>query len=289
MTGLFNVDAKFDVRGLGVKPLITLDARDASFSSAAIDFVATGLSTSVTFDSLAPLTTLPNQRLHAERGHLGKLNFGNAVLNFRMDSLESFVVELAGWSVGGRGRFWTHAVRFNPLKPVIETQVFIEDMSVKEWLEILQEGEVEGQGFLYGRIPVRWDASKEIQLTFGEGFLYAKPGKGWIRISESKEVRQYLFSTLKETLANLQQEAQRRLLEAIRDYEYDTLQFDFIREGSEVLCRVTTKGRGRSGAKQEIGQLQVDIHNFGVLLSQRLLRNVDSVGAIDDALRRMFE
>jgi hypothetical protein len=199
------------------------------------------------------------------------------------------VLELAAWRVGEKGRFWMHAVHFDPLNPSLETQVFIEDMSIAQWLQLVQDNKITGEGLLYGRIPVRVDRSRDPVLTFGEGFLYAKPGKGWIKLADRAEARRQAFTTVEQAIADLAKEAKLRLLEAINDFEYDTLQFDFIRQNTTVLCRVTTTGRGRTGFKQEVGGLTVNIDNFGALLSERILRSANSLGALDDQLERLFE
>jgi hypothetical protein len=289
VTGTFDLDADLTIAGGVIAPRIVVAATDASFTAGKLDFVATGINTTLTLDSLSPLRTLPNQRLAIREGHLGKLAYRNAIINFRLDAIDALAVELAAWSVGERGRFWVHAARFNPAAPVLETQVFIDDMSVAEWLEIIQDGKVAGEGWLYGRIPMRVDQASEFVLTFGEGFLYAKPGKGWVRLSSRDTTPQQIYKTLEEAIANLAREAQERLLAAVMDFEFDTLKFDFIREDKGVLCRIATTGRGRTGLKQEVGGLTVNIHNFGTLLSRQLLRGTDSVGAIDDAIRRALE
>ena len=289
VTGYFGLDAEIAFDGSGVTPRVVLTVRDATFASGAIDFTARGINTTITLNSFAPLSTLPNQRLAASEGNIGKLQFSNAILNFRLDAIDAMVLELAAWRVGEKGRFWVHAARFNPMNPVLETQVFIEDMSVATWLSILQDGEVKGEGYMYGRLPIRVDQNSEFALTFGEGFLYAKPGKGWIKLSDRPEIQKQAYKSLEEAIAALTRDAQARLLEAVNDFEFDILKFDFVRENNGIRCVVFTSGSGRTGFKQPIGGLTVNIHNFGELLSKQFLRNTDSLGAVDDVLQRIFE
>lgn len=289
ITGRFDMDARFTLGGGRLTPHIVLVASDANFAAAELDLNLRGIDTTIIINSLDPLATMPNQRLSIAGGNIGELRFTDVIANFRLDAIDAMVLELAAWRVGGRGRFWVHAAHFNPLDAVLETQVFIEDMSVSEWLQIVQDNKITGEGFLYGRIPIRIDRSRDPVLTFGEGFLYAKPGKGWVKLAERAEDRRQTYETIEQAIADLAKEAKRRFLEAVNDYEFDTLQFDFIRKNSTILCRVTTTGRGRIGNKQEIGGLVVNIDNFGALLSERILRTTGSLGALDDELERLFE
>lgn len=289
ITGLFDMDADIEFANGTITPRIVFVASEANFAAAELDLNLRGIETTIIINSLQPLTTLPNQRLSVAKGNLGELRFTNVITNFRLDAIDAMVLELAAWRVGEQGRFWMHAAQFNPLDAVLETQVFIEDMSVSEWLQIVQDNKITGEGFLYGRIPVRVDRNRDPVLTFGEGFLYAKPRKGWVKLADRAEDRRQTYETIEQAIADLAKEAKRRLLEAVNDYEFDTLQFDFIRRNTTILCRVTTTGRGRVGAKQEIGGLVINIDNFGALLSERILRNTGSLGALDDELERLFE
>ena len=289
ISGRFDIEGDFTLAQGVVTPRIVFVASDAFFAAADLDLNLRGIETTLIINSFDPLTTLPNQRLSVARGNLGELRFTDVIANFRLDAIDAMVLELAAWRVGGRGRFWMHAAQFDPTNPVLETQVFIEDMSVSEWLQIVQDNKITGEGFLYGRLPIRIDRNRDPMLTFGEGFLYAKPGKGWIKLADRDVDRRQTYETIEQAIADLAKEAKRRLLEAVNDYEFDTLQFDFIRQNSTILCRVTTSGRGRVGEKQEVGRLVVNIDNFGALLSERILRNTGSLGALDDELERLFE
>ncbi|MEX2215698.1 MAG: hypothetical protein WD768_16420 [Phycisphaeraceae bacterium] len=286
--GDFDVTGEVTLAEGRLVPDVQLIVRDMSASHRKSDAAFEGIDANLNLNSLSPLATPPNQRLSAKSGHIGKLKVNNAVANFRMESPESIELNLAAWAMGDQGRFWIHACRFNPSKPVLQTQVFVEDMSISEWLELLTDQKVKGEGFIYGRLPVRVDSDRDPALTFGKGFLYAKPGKGWIEIQDGTEASAYVVKSIDDVFGAIDLKLKGYLVAAVHDYEFDRLQFDFYPQNNKLNCLVTTSGRGRTGAKAPVGLLEVNIDDFGSLLSKRILRSANAPGAIDDTLNRIF-
>ena len=110
-----------------------------------------------------------------------------------------------------------------------------------------------------------------------------------MKLSDRPQARREIYTVIEDAIANVARDARLMLLEAVNDYEFDTLKFDFVRQNNGVRCVVFTSGRGRTGARQPIGGFTVNINNFGALLSKQFLRSADSVGAVDDLLKRLFE
>ena len=52
---------------------------------------------------------------------------------------------------------------------------------------------------------------------------------------------------------------------------------------------MTTSGKGRTGAKQEIGSLTINFNGFDIVLRTAIMMKRGSDGAINGALDRFFE
>ena len=288
ITGGFDFTADLTLSGTTLTPDARLILRDAAANNLKKDVAFTGIDANLKLDSLAPLSTPPDQRLSAKAGHIGKLEISNVVTIFRVESPQSIALDLAAGTIGKQGRIWVHACRFNPDRPVLQTQAFIEDKEIGEWLELLSDQKVKGEGALYGRLPLRVDSQRDPALTFGKGFLYAKPGGGYIEIKHGSEASEYVIKSIDDVFGAIDQKVRGYLIEAVHDYGFERLQFDFYPQNNKLNCLVTTSGKGRTGAKAPIGKLEVNIDDFGSLLSKRILRSANAPGALDDALQRIF-
>jgi len=171
---------------------------------------------------------------------------------------------------------------------VIDMEVFFEGMDLQEWFDLLLEGKLAGTGKLYGRMPVqiRPDAGKK--LHFGEGFLYAAPGKGEIRMLQFEVGEEVVRQALGGDQPIWQLRAARdNVLEAFRHFEYTMLRFDFRREGGLFVCRAATAGKGVKGQKQEVN-LNVNLFGFDDALNNAILVKTGSDSALDRAIDRFF-
>jgi hypothetical protein len=220
----------------------------------------------VTLQRLAPLASPGGQRLRVERFQQGRITLTDGLIMFRIEAPDRLFIERTQWTVGDGGRVAAHAIRYDRDRPLVETELFIDDLNLEDWLSVLTQEQVSATGRLYGRVPLRVGVRESrYQVAFGEGFLYSTAPSGTLRIPAAAGVSQMLaqadprFATDSELVA-----VRQRLAAALTDFEYSIFRFDLIpQEDRTVTLRVRTSGKGRGPQGQEIGSLTVNVNNFG--------------------------
>ncbi|MBE3133098.1 MAG: hypothetical protein IMZ55_06470, partial [Acidobacteria bacterium] len=70
---------------------------------------------------------------------------------------------------------------------------------------------------------------------------------------------------------NLYVEIKNRLVGAFKDFEYDQISVVFTRDGPTFVARVNTKGRARTGVRQEFGGVTLNFLDFDRVLRDAIL------------------
>lgn len=262
ITGTLELDASLWWQGGELAPDIALIAHDLNIARSDLDVDITGIAGEVRFDRVNPLSTSTNQRLTAASVRLGKLELNDLVTSFQIESTQRVFVESARWAVGDSGRFFAHAIRFDLARPVINTNVFVENLEVDDWLSLLASEKVTATGRLYGRLPIRFDPAARAMLRFGDGYLYAESDDGTIKFQDASTVAELLAAHDKRFADGGElADVRRDVSGALADFHYEMFRFKITRdpETGKAAAHLSTKGRGRSGKKQEIGSLNVTI------------------------------
>jgi len=133
-----------------------------------------GVNFGLLLPELPRLTTPPQQSFSFDRGSFGKLRFGAAEVNFKLESSRSLFIEQAGadWS---RGRVSLHSIRIDPAKRQYHFTLYCDRLNLAAVLEQFGVEGVDGDGTVNGFIPVRFD---EERIWFDNGYLYSSPGQG---------------------------------------------------------------------------------------------------------------
>jgi hypothetical protein len=117
---------------------------------------------------------------------------------------------------------------------------------------------------MFGRVPlvVRWP-----KLTFGNGFLYTRPGAtGGLKFLDSTTAANLLEQSdprfrSDKNFALVKQ----RVVDALRDFEYDRLGLELINDEERpggLTARLKVHGKGRTGPKPQ--ELDVTFNFIGV-------------------------
>ena len=242
LSGAVELDATLELLVDRVIPHVVVKTEDVTVGSKQYDTKVEGLTATITLNSLTPLGTPSHQRIEVARANVGGLAVKDGVVDFRLESLDAVFIERCEFGWAG-GRLYTYALRFNPAEPV-DLVVYGEKLSLGEMLALIPEDRAAGKGTLYGRLPVTvsWP-----HLRFGEGFLYGTPGeRGWVSLEKDAAL---LASGLPaaggQTVAgDVLAQLRSRLEAALKDFEYDVLKADFVREGGDLVARVALTGRG---------------------------------------------
>jgi hypothetical protein len=266
--GTFSLDARLNLFGDRIDPLVRVVAENASVKSAKYDAALEGVNAVVTVDSFAPLSTPGNQRIEVKRGHIGKLQVQDGSTALRVESPRSILIERTEWGWAD-GRLYSYGFRIDPMAPAIDVVAYGDHLSLKEILALIPNERATGEGRLYGRLPVtiQWP-----NLSYGNGFLYATPGVGWLRLSKAEIIGDLLeqgdsrFRTDQKMV-----EVKKRTVEALKDFEYSVLKVDFTNRDGSLSAAISTAGRGRLGVRQEFSGINLNLHGIDKILNEQLI------------------
>lgn len=290
ITGRFGASLRLRLDGGGIRPLLAVDLHDVTLRSTMYDFEVTGVTASMQFDSLRPLRTPGRQRITAATLRSGALKLTDGVVAMRVDGVSDIFIERTRWQFGEEGAFVVHAVQVDPAKLDVDFEVFFENLSLRQWVQLLTKDRVVAEGRLYGRLPVRYRHHANQRLRFGQGFLYAQPGGGNLRFYDVELVNTILDQGGSPLATDPKlRMVKNNLVEAMKNFDYSQLKFDFIPQpDGSLLCRIHTAGEGRMGAKQPIGGLTVNLSRFDFYMNSAIMVKLGTSQALDSALDRFF-
>ena len=246
LSGAFSLDARLRLLADRVVPSITFKAEGVRLASKQYEAALEDATGAVTINSFDPLSTPGNQRFAVKRAHLGKLKVANGFVAFRVESPASIFVERTEWDWAG-GRLYTHALRFDPSAPAIDIVVYGDHLSLKEILAHIPDQRATGEGSLYGRLPVTVQWPK---ISYGNGFLYATPGAGSIRVRDTEFVGKILDNQDSRFASDDRlMQVKQRIIGAVQDFEYSTFKTDLINRDGKLSARIHTKGKGRQNGQ----------------------------------------
>lgn len=275
------------------RPRLTLDLDDLAVRSRAYDAQLNGISGSVALERFTPPLTPADQELRIASAEIGRLRLREGLLGFRLESPRRLFVERMRWTMGRASEFRVHAFRFDLDEPAVETDIFVERMNLADWLGVLTDEAVSGSGELYGRIPVTFEPdSPRRKLMLGEGFLYSRPGAGNIRVRD----REMMAGLLEQAGSgapsgqSIQRGVMSDVLDALSDFEYSVLMFDFIERADDLTLRIEVRGRGRRGeGASRIDPLVINVNGFGSTINEALIIGMTPRRSVDRALESFFE
>jgi hypothetical protein len=212
----------------------------------------------------------------------------DGVVAFEIESPDSVFIEATNWSWGDKGKFWTHAVRFDPNHPRLDAQVFIEELALDEWLNVISDGRISGQGRLFGRIPVTYQPDAERRLLFGRGFLYTQPEAGTLQMHNTEWVTNTLLADPQFTRDAAARQLRDRIIDSLKDFRYEQLAFEFIPRENDLQLKMVATGRGQGPGGVPLAPLTVNLNGYDQVLNNNVLPKLGSSQAITNALERFF-
>jgi hypothetical protein len=246
--GTWSLEADLALEDKELESLVRVEVTEGSLGLPDQELEAEHISGALTFDRLSPLSTRGGEQLTIGAGRLGKVEFRDVAVTFSLEGPGALLVEQAQWLTGDSGRVSAAAFRLDLGQPVVETILSVERLRLGYWLGLLTDGRATGQGLLYGRLPVTFRPGAEQQITLGEGFLHAGPGRGWITTEDAEQLGPLLErSDPRFRTDETMQAVKQQLIDALRDYEFDILRFDLVPEQDGLTLRAFTSGRGRRG------------------------------------------
>lgn len=274
------------------QPLASLELDDLAVRSREYDAQLSGINGTLTVDRFSPPLTPPSQRLTIDRFDMGELQLTEGSVGFRIESSREVLIERMRWSLGEESEFRVHGFRFNLDDTEIQTDIFVEQMNMNDWLAVLTDEAVSGTGQLHGRIPVifRPHAPRN-KLVLGDGFLYTNPGSGTLRVRDPQMVSNLLNQADRRFESDAAgRELRDQTVQALTDFEYSMVTFDLVEAEDDVMLRIETRGKGRHGGQPlEIGSLVINVRGFGDAVNLAMFVSLSRQQAVDRALDTFFK
>ena len=197
----------------------------------------TGIDTTLTLPSLPQLRSAPAQKLTFTSARIGSLAIDGGILYFTVESADSFFLEKGdcNWADGSVS---TYALRFAEKQLQPEMIFYCTKLQLARILEQAGIRNVEGDGTVNGRIPVRFSAGK---ITFAPSFLYSTPGEGgMIRIAGGD------FLTRAIPLDSPQFSQLDFAQEALRNFRYNWAKVHLFSENDTLVMQLNLDGKPAS-------------------------------------------
>jgi len=280
-TGSFALDGYVRLSPDSLAPNIALTVLDGSFKSKAWQAEAEGVFATVRINSVTPLLT-PRKEFQmalVRRATMGKLDVKDGFVAFRLEPKESDG-RPTGWTayvqrgecgwVGGR--LYAEDFRFDPEAKEHTVSVFARDLKLGALLALIPNEKATGVGSLDGKLLVTIGNLPDIR--FGDGGLRTAPGQsGWFKVKDTEALGTVLESTdPRFKTDSLYVEIKKRLVSAFKDFEYDELSVVLAKDrDSKIVARVNTKGRARTGERQEFEEVNLNFLNFDETLRNAIL------------------
>ena len=144
------------------------------FSFKGENFQADNIKTSLGFDDLVNLRSLPAQVLTIDKISSNDIKISNAVLKYSIESIHSVLIENLSFNWCD-GRVTTGSMRFSPDKNNYDMVLYCDRLKLAQLLNEVGSFKADGEGSLNGRIPVHYENGS---LSFDNGFLFSTPGLG---------------------------------------------------------------------------------------------------------------
>ena len=251
---------------------------DGSFKSKAWEAQAEGIFATVRINSLTPVLTPRKEFQVALVRHatMGKLEVKDGFMAFRLEPKEANGTP-TGWSayvqrgecgwVGGR--LYLEDFSFDPEAKEHTATVFARDLKMGDLLALIPDNRATGVGSLDGQLRMTIGTLPDIQ--FGDGELHTAPGQsGWFKVKDTEVLGTVLDSTDPRFQTDtVYAEIKKRLVNAFKDFEYDELSVVLTTDGDRRLARVNTKGRARTGERQEFEAVTLNFFDFDKTLRGR--------------------
>lgn len=246
---------------------LTVDNADLASKDAGVEVHGLGGSVTVNVSANGVSTSSP-QRIAAGRAAFASVDMTDASLAVQLQGTNAVVVDQlsANW-LGGRVS--TAGVRINPSDPRFEATLIADHVELRQLLEFAAEGRARGEGLISGRVVLRVNGS---QVSLGGGQLRSESATGEIQVADTEWLGAALDATdPRFSAAGELAQVKDRILNALKDFTYDRLTFNFAEEpASRGLLRVSTHGKGRTGKSPQELDLTLNFRGVNDLLNNAM-------------------
>jgi hypothetical protein len=178
----------------------------------------------------------------------------------------------------GTGSIGIDGVRWTPGSSELAATITVDELSMREWLELLSGGKVTGEGRLDGSVALIVRLQPSFAIDLGAGQLTAAPG-GVVRFLDKATAAQLLQVDGRAAAADPAAQTKQDLVAALAEFAYTALDFRVEPDAasSGVTLRVHAQGAGK-GMTRPV-KMDVNVRGFD--------QAVDTALALEFGWKRM--
>jgi hypothetical protein len=193
-----------------------------------------GIQMALTIPDLANIRSAPKQPLSFERATMGGIEVNAGQIEFQIESRRSIFIE-KGQFKWADGNVEAHAIRIAPGIEDYRLILYCDRVNLASVLQQFGAAQVEAQGELNGRIPLRYQNGK---VRIADGFLFSTPGvPRKIRMTNTEVLTAGIPPG---TPQHVQMELARKALE---DYDYSWVKLNITSERDELVLKMQLDGK----------------------------------------------
>lgn len=199
------------------------------------------------------------QTLTVGEARIGKMLVTSGMANMRLGVDNTVDIESTAWT-WLEGRLSMENVRIVPGQPIDLTAV-AKGVDLKQVLETFAADHARGEGRIDARLPVRIDWPR---VGFARGSIQSA-GKGRLMILKADELAKSIAGQVPKGRQDVQVRTKREIIEALQDFDYDTLEANLIPDGNSLTAKARLAGRGRRPPRRAL-DMQINLRNLDDLL-----------------------
>ena len=158
----------------GLRTSLQVKINDGEILMPDINFTASGINTTVDFNDLLVLESVPGQMLTIDSIEMNKIKINEAKIRFSIADASSLLVENIRFK-WCNGLVSTESIRFPQNNNTYSLNLYCDRLELAQLLKQTGAFQAEGTGTLNGRIPVLYSDGN---ISFDNGFLFSTPGSG---------------------------------------------------------------------------------------------------------------
>ncbi len=210
----------------------------------------TGLTGKLVLAELFPLRSEGGQKITAKTIKLNEVQLHDAEVTLALESPTTVLLERTRARMGETGILGLTAFRYRTGKTEIDTDLLLENVNIKDLFASFAKEKLEGDGGIWGRVPIIIAPGSPQPLVIQEGFLFARPGDvGWFKILDGPTTTTIDNIAdgvaVDEAIQGQSVENARAGIKGLKNFSYDKLTVTFEKRNGKTLAIVRASGKGR--------------------------------------------
>jgi hypothetical protein len=274
ISGDFALTGHLQVKQDNFVPYIRLETQNVAWQSRLTEARVDGISGTLEINGLEPLTSAGEQHFSFASASFGDLNVTDGDVLLTVASQDSFLIKSLSCSWAG-GKLASRNLLLQPSTEQIHFVLRAEALDLQAILDFIQYQGVKGQGKIYGELPITLHWGDKKRLSFGDGYLEARPQAGVLQLSpENAQALLGVRKPIDPKNASLEDQVSLMVINALQDMAYTNLRIEFKNEPNRgLMTYVRVQGYGPRDEMEKqipIGGFNVNINHLDDLLNSMI-------------------